>query len=51
MLIVTTAFKHFTEEKKIPFHSSFQWNFNYGNEGDFGYLPERDEYNSIKKKL
>ena len=49
MLIVTTAFKHFTEEKKIPFHSSFQWNFNYGNEGDFGYLPERDEYNSIKK--
>jgi len=49
MLILTTSFKHFTEEVKIPFHNSFQMNFNYGNEGDFKYLPERDEFNSILK--
>ena len=49
MLIFTTSFKHFTEEVKIPFHNSFQMNFNYGNDGDFKYLPERDEFNSILK--
>tara|TARA_X000000950_G_scaffold288388_1_gene404900 strand:- start:44711 stop:45631 length:921 start_codon:yes stop_codon:yes gene_type:complete len=49
MLILTTSFKHFTEEYKIPYHNSFQMNFNHGKEGNGLYLPERDELNSIKK--
>ena len=49
MLIITTSFKHFTEEYKFHYHNSFQMNFNNGKEGDFLVFPERDEFNSILK--